>query len=157
VLAQMSRREDSKKKDDNDLVDFLGMERFWRMQGVVQDDYLACYRFWENTKNKHELEPPRQLLRAILQLAVSDYLKVPQCERDVENYKDAKAWFESPDEDYIYSFRYICDEFGIDPDNYYKRLKFLRRRKNSRKKSSSNNSCHYSHLVTKKFPKVSPT
>lgn len=54
------------------------------------------------------VEPERNLLRAILRSALSDVKK------GGEVGKLAEEFFLSPDEDYIFSFRSICDLLSLD-------------------------------------------
>lgn len=53
--------------------------------------------------------PERNLLRAILRTALNDIHKAGDAQ------KQAKEFFLSSDEDYIFSFRSICFFLGLDP------------------------------------------
>lgn len=54
-------------------------------------------------------EPERNLLRAILMSALNDIQKQGTL------HEDAKNFFLNDDEDYVFSFRAICDHLEIDP------------------------------------------
>lgn len=55
------------------------------------------------------VEPERNLLRAILMSALNDIQKGGSLE------EDARSFFLSEEDDYVFSFRAICDFLNLDP------------------------------------------
>ena len=83
-------------------------------------------------------EPVRRLFCALIADAVEAVtapLPEGRTEREAgqrARIREARAWFRSPDEDYIFSFRFCCRELGLDPWYILAGINKLGRRKKRR-------------------------
>jgi len=68
----------------------------------------AIYVAYEDRKPKDSALPEKNLLRAVLLTAMNDL------KRNGETAQKAMEYFLSPEEDYIFSFRSVCNYLDID-------------------------------------------
>ena len=74
-----------------------------------EDKNTAIFVAYDDDEPFDVARPERELLRAILATALSD-LKRPG-----EEGRSATEYLLSPEEDYVFSFRAICDFLNVDP------------------------------------------
>ena len=74
-----------------------------------EDKNTAIYVANEEYTPWDPVEPERNLLRAILMSALNDIQKGGSLE------EDAKSFFLSEEDDYVFSFKAICDFLNLDP------------------------------------------
>lgn len=75
-----------------------------------EDKNTAIFVAYDDDEPFDVARPERELLRAILVSALSD-LKRPG-----EEGRSATEYLLSPEDDYVFSFRAICDFLNVDPN-----------------------------------------
>jgi hypothetical protein len=71
----------------------------------------ALYTAYEDCDPNDAPTPEKGLLRAILLNAIADM------NREDEHARRARAYFQSGEDDYIFSFQAVCSYLNIDPQN----------------------------------------
>ena len=87
----------------------------------VRDQYFATFR------RSEYLEPERALLLAILEDAIHCYRK-DRAARDRagrERFREAAQWIMEERDDWLFSFRNVCELLGLDPQFIRRGLKEL--------------------------------
>lgn len=79
-----------------------------------EDKDVALYIAYEDASEPDQALPEKNLLRAILLSAMNDLSKPGK------DAQKAAEYFLNPDESYLFSFRSICDQLGIDPKEILK-------------------------------------
>ena len=88
------------------------------LERTMSDDTLVTEEFFAAYRRSEHLEPEKNLLIAILQDAIHDYRKYCRA-RDPEgkgHFREAQKWIMAGDNNWIFSFNYICELLGLDPD-----------------------------------------
>lgn len=78
---------------------------------TLRDQYFATFRRGEH------LEPEKALLLAILEDAIHCYRKY-RAARDRagrERFREAEEWIMEKGDDWLFSFRNVCELLGLDP------------------------------------------
>jgi hypothetical protein len=94
---------------------------------TLREQYASTYRLGSF------LEPERALLLAVLQDAIDCYHKY-SCTRNQpgkEILHEAERWIVGDEEDWIFSFRNVCDLLGLDPEYIRRGLVEEKRRQGS--------------------------
>jgi hypothetical protein len=87
--------------------------------GVVPlrtDNAFSLYTAFDDSSAPDSAAAERKLMRAILRSAIEDL------KRSGEPYRQARKYFLSNDEDYLFSFICICNHLGICPVTIRTRL-----------------------------------
>jgi hypothetical protein len=89
-----------------------------RARAVLEPDTLLGSQYADRVRARREQEPERQLMFAVLELAVNDYLTYAGA-RDARRqalFRDAEGWVDDRDARWLYSFENVCNVLGLDPD-----------------------------------------
>lgn len=89
-----------------------------RVPGVFEPDTLLASQYFDRLRRRAGHGGERALMVAILEDAVTVYLKQAAA-TDPHNrrlFEEAEAWVEAHEPTWIFSFDSICDLLGIDPD-----------------------------------------
>ncbi len=92
---------------------------------VESEAILIAFDFEFNNFRPKTFTPERQLVFGVLIYAIIDYLSANR----KAYFRDAQKWFNSKEDDYIYSFCSICSLLGVRPDTFRTKLKRLKRQK----------------------------
>lgn len=81
-------------------------------------DTLATQQYLDTFRRSEHLEPERALLAAILEDAVHSYRKYGQARdrQGKERFREAQEWIMEGGNDWIFSFRNVCECLDLDPD-----------------------------------------
>lgn len=82
-----------------------------------EPDILASQQYLKNYRATNPVEPEKALLFAVLVDAVKTYqgFAFSKSPRKQRAFRDAKAWLWGEEPGCLFSFRGICEVFGIDP------------------------------------------
>ncbi|HVO91955.1 MAG TPA: hypothetical protein VMT22_03895 [Terriglobales bacterium] len=85
---------------------------------IMTDDVSVAQQYRDTFRRSEHLEPEKALLAAMLEDAVHDYRKYAQArDRDGrERFREAEDWLMENANDWIFSFRHVCEYLGLDPD-----------------------------------------
>jgi hypothetical protein len=74
-------------------------------------------QFFSTLSKQPKVEGERRLMLAVLEDAVSCYHRfaLARDERGRHEFAEARAWIESTDRDWPFSYENVCDVLGIDP------------------------------------------
>lgn len=92
---------------------------------IISGDASAAQQYLDSVRRSEPLEPEKALLSAMLQDAIHDYRKYAQVrDRDgKERFREAEAWLMEGGNDWIFSFRHVCEYLGLDPNYVRRRLR----------------------------------
>lgn len=92
----------------------------------LEDDVLLDFDYYFNNYSASTSSPEKDLAKGVLIYGIIDYLSANR----KEHYRDARKWFFNEiDDDYIFSFYSVCDYMQIEPGQFRKRLKELKKSK----------------------------
>ena len=85
---------------------------------LFQPDELAAHEYRRTWERKTFLEPERRLVYAVLEDAVLCFQRFINAtgRKEKQLYQDAEAWIFGPVDNGIFSFEFICEICGFDPD-----------------------------------------
>lgn len=85
---------------------------------LFQPDELLSAQYFERNKKKIEAMPEKDLMLAVLEDAVCCFQKYcfVRDKREMTLFKEAEGWIFDDDENWIFSYRDVCDVLGIDGD-----------------------------------------
>jgi hypothetical protein len=98
--------------------------------GVFAPDTLLPSQYFDRVRASREYDPERRLMFAILDLAVSDYIKTAGA-RDPdgqEHFREVEEWVEDRDPRWLYSFEGICNVLDLDIDYLRRGLRAWKQR-----------------------------
>ena len=89
-----------------------------RMASLFQPDTLLSAQYFENLRRKTLVEPEKRLMLAILEDAVNCFQDNVLADRGKGKklFDDVEEWIVEPDGDWIFSFEYICEALGFNPE-----------------------------------------
>ena len=102
-----------------------------RLASLFEPDRLAQAQFFGNFRRKTLIEPEKKLTLAILEDAINcfqDNLLV-ESGKGKKLFADAEEWILAEGNDWIFSFRNVCELLAIDPDYLRGGLMRWKRRK----------------------------
>ena len=85
---------------------------------IIGGDASAAQQYLDSVRRSEPFESEKALLTAMLQDAIHDYRKYAQArDRDGrKRFREAEAWLMKGGNDWIFSFRHVCEYLGLDPD-----------------------------------------
>ena len=92
---------------------------YWDKTSLLpyEPDILASQRYFKSYRRVTPAEPEKVLLFAVLAEAVETFQRLAFSEAPHKRrlFLEAKAWFWERRSSYPFSFRSICEVFGLDP------------------------------------------
>jgi hypothetical protein len=85
---------------------------------ITSGDTSTTQQYLDTFRRSEHLEPERALIVAILDDAVHDYRKYNRA-RDLEGkerFRAAERWVREDRDDWIFTFKNVCELLGLDPD-----------------------------------------
>ena len=103
-----------------------------RASGVFAPDTLLPGQYFDRIRRGKDLTGEQQLMIAVLELAVEDYMKHAAARDRLRQglFAEAERWIESTDRSWLYAFETICDHLGLDVE--YVRTGLRARRERAR-------------------------
>ena len=77
------------------------------------DDNALTATYWETVNNKRCPEPERDLMFAVLKVALLDFTKRHHV-RDTR-FQEARDWFFSREDDGVFAFESVCEVLRLGP------------------------------------------
>jgi hypothetical protein len=111
---------------------------------IMSGDASATRQYLDSVRRSEPLEPEKALLSAMLQDAIHDYRKYAQArDRDgAERFREAEAWLMKNGDDWIFSFRHVCEYLGLNPDYVRRGLREANARINAGEKARHPHKTH---------------
>jgi hypothetical protein len=87
-----------------------------RASGVFAPDTLLPGQYFDRLRRGNDLTGEQQLMIAVLEMAVDDYMKHAGARDRLRQglFAEAERWIESTDRSWLYTFETICDHLGLD-------------------------------------------
>jgi hypothetical protein len=84
---------------------------------VLDPELVMPDQFFSTLSKQPKVEGERRLMLAVLEDAVSCYQRfaLARDERGRHEFAEARAWIESADREWPFSYENVCDVLGIDP------------------------------------------
>ena len=85
---------------------------------MLQPDILVASQYFDRVRRRHEHDPERRLMFAILEDAVDMYCKHAgaQQPRRQQLFREAEEWIENRDPSWFFSFESIAHALGLEAD-----------------------------------------
>jgi len=101
-----------------------------RASGVFAPDTLLPGQYFDRLRRGKDLTCEQQLMIAVLELGVEDYMKHAAARDRLRQglFAEAERWIESTDRTWVYAFESICDHVGLDVDYVRRGLRDCRQR-----------------------------
>ena len=99
--------------NDRDAPDYDG-----DLKMLFEPDELAAYEYRKTSERKTFFEPERRLVYAVLEDAILCFQRFINAtsKKEKQLYQDAAAWIFEREDNRIFSFAFICEICGFDPD-----------------------------------------
>src|ERR687892_2309158 len=117
---------------------------------LFEPDELAAYEYRKTSERRTLFEPERRLAYAVLEDAVLCFQRFINAtsKREKQLYQDAAAWIFEREDNEVFSFEFICDICGFDPD--FLRMGLRKWREQNRLSGASRKAIrHLSHKATR--------
>jgi hypothetical protein len=87
-----------------------------KLASLFQPDMLVYAQYFEGLHRKALLEPEKKLMLAILEDAVNCFQNnvLARSGRRKRLFKEVEEWFLEEDDDWLFSFGYICEVLGLN-------------------------------------------
>ena len=98
--------------------------------GVFAPDVLMPSQHADRMRRRSEQDGPRRLMIAILEDALNVYCRMAETAdaRARELFVEAEEWFESRDDEWLFSFESVCTVLGFEPEYLRRGLRAWKRR-----------------------------
>ena len=89
-----------------------------RISAPFEPDTLASERY-QSVFLSRQMSPEKRLILAILDDAVQSFVGTmrPRSPKERREFQEAQMWIMEANSDRIFSFDFICDQLGLDPDH----------------------------------------
>lgn len=94
-------------------------------RGTLHEPDVTINEVWDDHwRRTAALSREKQLMLAVLKSALMSYQKGVFAESadEIESYRDAAEWVDSNDDQWFFSFRRICENLDISPDQIRRSL-----------------------------------
>ena len=92
-----------------------------------QADILSGHQYWSEHRRKSLLQPELELMLAVLEDALECYFHHggAKTRTEMQIFCETERWFQSRNDDDVFSFENICHCLGIDPGYVRRGLAFF--------------------------------
>lgn len=96
-----------------------------KIAGLLGSDIVMPEQFFDTMHRSAHLEPEKTLLLAILEDAIHNYRKYILAQDRVgqERFAEAEHWIMHAEDDWIFSFKNVCELLELDPEYLRHRLR----------------------------------
>ena len=115
-----------------------------KIASLVGSDAVMPEQFFDTMRRTKYLEPEKALLLAILEDAIHNYRKYSLAHDRVgqERFAEAEHWIMHAENDWIFSFKNVCELLGLDPEYLRHGLQDWRAKMMDQEKSSRSSGSH---------------
>ncbi len=91
-----------------------------RLPGLFEPDTLLPIQYFEAMRKKHLLEGEKRLILSVLEDAIECFMKCidASTSKSQRLFREAEEWFMQPDTGAAFTFEYICETRGLDPESF---------------------------------------
>ena len=97
-----------------------------KIASLFEPDTLLSAQYFDNLRRKTILEPEKALILAVLEDAINCFQDdvLAESGKAKKRFDEAEEWVLDEGDDWIFSFRNVCEHLGLNPD--YVRCGLLR-------------------------------
>ena len=101
-----------------------------RGNGLFEVDVLLDDQWGAMSRRKSPLSSEKRLMLAVLKSALESYQEFAFADdaKEQEMFDEAAAWIASSNDEWLFSYRSICENIGVDPEYLRRRLRQWRDR-----------------------------
>lgn len=120
-----------------DRSDFTGEDK---IASLFQPDTVLSEQYFENLRRKTYFQPEKRLMLALLEDAIRCYQDNWYARNNKRKrlFDETEEWIVSATDDYVFSFRHVCEALGLSPE-YVRQgmLQWKQRKQNEHAKVTS--------------------
>ncbi len=93
-----------------------GMED--KIASLFQPDTVLSEQYFDNLRRKTHFEPEKRLMLALLEDAIRCYQDNLHARTNKRRrlFNDTEEWIVGAADDYVFSFRHVCEALGLSPE-----------------------------------------